>query len=217
MSVETNLSPQKTSATHLRIHFPSTVNFAAAEPGAESGFSVESVGTGSFTGLAYTVPAHTKGTLKAKIQVMALTSADISELNGMVMNMLAASEKSKIESYQRIHASANLSFFGFLSGGGEASYDRVDRSMKSLGLTEDQISTIIDKMFQAAQKMSHVELDFTIDNTANDYSVSGDLQLYTIAGQISSKKGTTQYRMLADQGTAGNGSAKATGKVIPLS
>lgn len=87
-----------------------------------------------------------------------------------------------------------------------------------MGLSEEQISTIVDKMMEIASTMTSVELDFDIDNTENDYSVSGDLQLYTISGTITSEKGTQEYRMLADRGTAGSdSSAKATGKIIPLS
>ena len=206
----------------ISVHFPATVElasdaFVAEAPSASTGYSVTSQGTGSFTGLSYTVPAHAKGTLKARIQVLAITSEDVDNLNKLAMGMLDASAQSKVESYEKIHASANISIWSFFGGGAEASYDKTTSTMHSLGLTADQISTLMDAFLNVAQKMSHVELDFTIDNSANDYSVSGDLQLYTIAGEIKTAKGTAQYRLLADQGTAGNGTAPASGKVIPLS
>lgn len=205
-----------TTSGHISINFPAAI-LVNAPPASETGFSVEAQGTGSFTGLSYTVPAHTSGTLKAKIQVMAITSEDVKNLNDMVMSMLSASERSKVTSHEETHASANLSIWSMFGGGASASYTKTTDSMHSMGLTDDQVTTIINKMFEIAQKMSHVELDFTIDNTANDYSVSGDLQLYTIAGKISTSKGTAEYRMLSNSGSAGQGVAPAQGSIIPLS
>lgn len=202
----------------IEVHAPSA-SLADGAPGSETGFSVEAQGTGSFTGLSYTVPAHASGTLKADVQVMAITSADVDKLNRLVSSMLSSSAKSKVEEHEKIHASADISFWSLITGSGSASYDKTKDSMHSLGLTDDQVTKIIEGLFEAAQKMSHVELDFTIDNTENDYSVSGDLQLYTMSGKITTSKGTSQYRLLANKGTAGSGgeTAPAEGKVIPLS
>jgi hypothetical protein len=203
----------------ISFNFPMllAVPSAKAAPSATTGFSVDAQGTGSFTGLSYTVPAHTKGTLKAKIQVQAITTADVDALNKLVMGMLDASHKTAVDNYSKTHVSGNLSFFSFLTGGASASYDKTHHDMSSMGLTESQMDTVVEKMFDLASKMSHVELDFTIDNSANDYSVSGDLQLYTISGTIKTSKGDAQYRLLSDKGTAGGGAAPAEGKVIPLS
>lgn len=201
---------------HISINFPAILT-VDAPPASETGFSVEAQGTGSFTGLSYTVPAHTSGTLKAAIQVMAITSADVDKLNTMVMSMLSASERSKVTSHEAVSASANLSVWSIFGGGASASYTKTTDTMHSMGLTDDQITTIINQMFEIASKMTHVEIDFTIDNTANDYAVSGDLQLYTISGKIVTSKGTTEYRFLADSGSAGQGSAPAKGNIIPLS
>lgn len=44
-------------------------------------------------------------------------------------------------------------------------------------------------MFEVEKSLSYVELDCKVDNHHNDYSVSGDLQLYT----ISTKKGTAEF------------------------
>jgi hypothetical protein len=205
-----------TTSGHISINFPATI-LVDAPPASETGFSVEAQGTGSFTGLSYTVPAHTSGTLKATIQVMAITSEDVQKLNDLVISMLSASEKSKVTSHEETHASANISIWSIFGGGASASYSKTTDTMHSMGLTDDQVTTIVNQMFEIAQKMSHVELDFTIDNTANDYSVSGDLQLYTISGKIVTSKGTTEYRMLSNSGSAGQGAAPANGKIIPLS
>lgn len=179
-------------------------------------YMVNSIGTGSFTGLSYTVPAFTTGTLKADIQVMSLTSQDIANLNTLITGFLSASERSKIENTIQAKASADLGFLDFFTGGVSASYDQTYSSMQSSGLTDDQITEIIESFAAAATSMSHVSLDFTIDNSTNDFAVSGDLELYTIAGQIQTSKGTTQFRTLANQGSAGNGAAPASGNVIPL-
>ena len=207
---------QTKTMAHIAVNFP-TAMVLEAPPATQTGFSVAAQGTGSFTGLSYTVPAHTSGNLKARIQVMALTSEDVKELNALVMSMLNATERSKVETHEKTHASANISIWSIFGGGASASYDKTKDTMNSMGLTEAQVSTIVDRLFDIASEMSNVELDFTIDNTANDYSVSGDLQLYTIAGQVTTSKGTREYRFLANRGSAGGGTAPAEGKIIPLS
>ncbi|OJU92120.1 MAG: hypothetical protein BGO19_00150 [Acinetobacter sp. 38-8] len=208
--------------SQISIQFPegSTLSLTASDnPSSSTGFSVKAQGTGSFTGLSYTIPAHSKGTIKAKISVMAITSEDVRKLNEMVLSMVNASTKTKIEEFEKIHASANLSIWSFWSAGASASYDKTYKKMQESGLSDSQISTIIEKMFEIAKSQSHVELDFKVDNRHNDYSVSGDLQLYTIGGTISTEKGTAEFRFLADKGTAGKGSdtAPAQGEIIPLS
>lgn len=201
---------------HISINFPAVLTIDEP-PATTTGFSVEAQGTGSFTGLSYTVPAHAKGTLKATIQVMAITSADVEKLNTLVMSMLSASVRSKVTTNEETQASANISIWSMIGGGASASYKATKDTMNSMGLTDDQITTIVNSMFDIAKQMSHVELDFTIDNTANDYSVSGDLQLYTISGKITTDKGTTEYRLLSNSGSAGQGAAPAKGNIIPLS
>jgi hypothetical protein len=205
-----------TTSGLISINFPAAI-LVDAPPSSETGFSVEAQGTGSFTGLSYTVPAHASGTIKAMIQVMAITSDDVKKLNDLVMSMLSASEKSKVTTHEETHASANISVWSMFGGGASASYEKTTDTMHSMGLTDDQVTDVINHMFEIAQQMSHVELDFTIDNTANDYPVSGDLQLYTIAGKIVTSKGTADYRMLSDSGSAGQGTAPAKGTIIPLS
>jgi hypothetical protein len=181
-------------------------------------FSVTAQGNGSFVGLAYTVPAHSTGNVSASIQTPCLTSANVADLNDFIRGMVSASQWEKVTDYQKTHASSNLSFFGMLSGGGGASYDKTHEEMRGFGLNEDQISEIIKQMSAMAAAMSSVTLDLTINNSMNDYSVSGSLMLYTIAGSISSGNTQSQYRMLADKGTAGSGSATAptSADIIPL-
>ena len=194
--------------------------FATIGGAASSGMDIAAAGTGSFTGMSYDVPAHATGTLKAKINVMSLTSSDIADLDKLVMSMLKASEKDKVTTHSKTTASADLSFWDLLLGGGaSASTTQTRDTMNSMGLTDKQVTTIIEKLFDLASNMNHVELDFTIDNTANDYSVSGDFELYTISGEVTTSKGTRQYRMLANKGSAGSSGeqAPAKGKVIPLS
>ena len=194
----------------------SSTNFLEAGGSSETSFSVTAEGTGSFTGLSYTIPAHINGRLQAKINMMALTSENIQKLNDLAAAMLSASVKEKIEDETKFSSKANLSFWSFFSGGAEADYSSTHKKMKSSGLTENQITTLMENMFEIAKNMNHIVLDFQIDNTKNDYSVSGDLQLYTISGQIKTDKGTREFRMLADTGTAGNGTAPAKGKIIPM-
>jgi hypothetical protein len=203
----------------LRIERDRLHGLVALEAGsATDSFSVSAQGNGSFTGLAYTIPAHVSGKITAAIQTLALTSSDVDNLNTLIKGMVEAAKWQKVTDYQNKHASADLSFWGLISGGGSASYDETHSKMSGFGLSEDNIKTIINAMAAAAAKMSHVEIDFTVDNTQNDYAVSGSLLLYTIAGTIQTANGQTQYRLLANKGTAGasDSQAPASGNIIPL-
>ncbi|KAN0034485.1 hypothetical protein ACTFIV_001003 [Dictyostelium citrinum] len=217
---------------HIEINLPqpvaSKMSARALRPddgdrgSSEEGYNCEAQGQGSFSGLDYTIPAHTKGTIKAKIQVMAMSSADIEHMNQLIESMLTASKKEEIKEQTKTSASANLSFWSFFTGGSgaSASYEDTKSSMHSSGLSDAQITTIVNELFKLAENMSHVELNLECDNTNFDYDVSGSVYLYTIAGTVKTDKGTKQYRMLADQGTAGgpsrDDSPPVKGKIIPL-
>ena len=192
--------------------------------GAEEAFSIELQGEGQLVGLRYTIPAHTSGKIKAKLQTSALTSADVAELNALAMGFLNASYREEVKEYEKTTANANLSIWSSFFGGSKASasYEETVETMKSKGLTEVQITELMDAFLERAKSMSTVEIDFYINNTLNDYSVSGDLYLYTVSGYVKTKKDTAQYRMLADQAAAGappptGGGAPSSGQIIPLS
>lgn len=190
---------------------------------AQESYSITVSGQGQLTGLSYTIPAHTEGYIKAKLQTSALSSQDVKDLNNLALGMLEASYQEQVKEYEKTSASANLSVWTWFFGGGgaSASYEKTKETMKSKGLKEDQITALMNAFLEKAKNMSVVEIDFYVNNSANDYSVSGDLYLYTISGSISTEKGTAQYRMLADQAAAGGpppagGGAPSSGKIIPL-
>jgi hypothetical protein len=164
------------------------------------------------------VPAGAKGKIPADLQTLALTSNDANNLNNLIKGMVSASQYQKVRDYESTHASGNLSFWGFWSGGGGASYEKMHEELHGFGLSEDNIRTIVSAMADVAKKMSRVSIDFEVDNRGNDYAVSGSLLLYTIAGTINTQNQQYQYRMLADKGAAGsNGfTAPAGGQIIPL-
>ncbi|EJL6400654.1 hypothetical protein [Vibrio navarrensis] len=212
------------TATEVILKDPCPPVLSAALSGeASDSFSIEVSGMGQLVGLSYTVPAHATGSIKAKLQISAMTSEDVRNLNALAMGMLDASYREEINEHEKTSASANLSVWTWFFGGAgaSASYEKTRDTMKSKGLTDAQITTLMDKMFEMASKMSDVEIDFYINNETNDYSVSGDLYLYTVVGTIKTEKGTQQYRMLADQASAGGpppsgGGAPSSGKIIPL-
>ncbi|CAI8939418.1 hypothetical protein [Chryseobacterium sp. IT-36CA2] len=168
-------------------------------------YSIEVAGQGQLTGLSYTVPAHTEGRIKAKLQINAMSSEDVKKLNDLAMGMLNASAKEELREFEKTSASANLSVWTWFFGGGgaSASYEKTKNLMKSKGLTEAQITTLMNTFLEMAKKMSTVQINFYVNNSANSYSVSGDLYLYTVSGTIKTEKGTSQYRMLSDQASAG--------------
>ncbi|WPQ62339.1 hypothetical protein SIO70_28675 [Chitinophaga sancti] len=193
-----------------------------ADGEASESYSIEVSGLGQLTGLSYTIPAHTSGYLKAQLMISALSSQDVKDLNELAMGMLNASYKEEIREEEKTSVSADLSMFSYFFGGGaSASYERTRQTMKSKGLSDAQITLLMEAFLERASKMSTVSLDFYINNSANDYAVSGDLYLYTLSGTIKTEKGTQQYRMLANQAAAGGppptgGGAPSSGNVIKL-
>lgn len=185
---------------------------------ATDSFSVESEGFGSLTGLAYTVPAHSEATIKASIKSLALTSVDVENLSALMRGMLSSSQYQKIREYESTHASANISYWGFWSGGGGASYEKTREEMRGFGLSEQNIQTIVSAMTEIAKNMSHVELEITVLNSHNNYAVSGNVLVYTIAGALRTANKQTQYRLIGDEGVAGSGNKTAPAKVriVPL-
>src|SRR5258708_1152193 len=182
-------------------------SFDATPQFASEGFEIEASGTGTFTGLAFSIPAHTEGKAKVQVQVEAMGSENLQELNKSIMTLLNVSQQKTVEEHKAVSAHADLSLWDVLgfggSGGASASYERSKSSMESLGLSEEQISMIIKDFFKAASKMSHVELRLEIDNRANDYAVHGGLELYTMSGHVRTGEESHQYRLLATEGTAG--------------
>lgn len=206
------------SYANITILFPESTTEIVVQDATSTSFNVSAQGHGSFSGFAFTVPGHTKGKIKGEIQTPAITSDKVKDLNTLIDGFVSASEREKVREYERTHASANLSYWAFWSGGGSASYEKTRESMKSSGLTDAHIAEIINEMLEIAKKMSAVQIDLEVDNTANDYTVSGNFLLYTLAGTISSGTETAQYRMLANKGTAGSAGASAptSGQIIPL-
>jgi hypothetical protein len=189
----------------------------AFEAAADS-FSVNAQGNGSVTGIAYTVPAYSDGRVTADIRYLSLTSADVDTLNSLIRGMVSASQYEKIQEYERIHASAKLSVWRFWSGGGSASYEKTRNEMRGFGLSEENIRTIISAMADIARNMSNVKLDINVRNSRNNFAVSGNLLVYTMAGTIKLGNEQLQYRMLSNQGTYGDRDrvAPADVNVIPL-
>ena len=191
----------------------------------ETSYDIKVSGTGSITGLDYTIPAHSTGLVIAKLDIKSMTTQDVKDLNALAMGMLDASQRDKVEEIEKTHASADLSMWSMFFGGGgaSASYDKTRKEMHTKGLTDQQIDKLIDAFMDVATNMSTVEININVDNSKNDYSVSGNIYLYTISGSVSSGKETSEYRMLAKKGTAdtnpsgptGDG-APAEGNIVPL-
>jgi hypothetical protein len=228
-STQTPVTPGTISLTATGVGFtdpqPRVVEADfSVEGSSDESFSIDVSGLGQLTGLAYTVSAYTEAKIKATLQISAMSSQDVKDLNELALGMLSASYQEEIKEYERTSASANLSIWSWAFGGGgaTASYEKTTQTMKSKGLTEEQINKLMDAFLVRAQHMSKVEIEFFVNNTNNDYAVSGSLYLYTVSGSVKTSKGTQQYRMLADQAAAGGppptgGGAPASGKIIPLS
>jgi hypothetical protein len=175
-------------------------------------------GYGSITGLSYTIPAHTDADFDIDLKVLSLTSNDVNNLNNLIQGMVSASQYQKIRDYEATHASANLSFWGFLGGGGSASYDKTHEAMSGFGLSEENQRTIVSAMSEVAKNMSKVDAKIHVKNAANDYAVSGNMIVFTISGTVKTSNQQYQYRMIANQGLAGSGSqtAPTDNNITPL-
>jgi hypothetical protein len=195
---------------------------AGSSGGAGSSFSVTAQGQGQLTGLSYTVPAFTEGQVTATLEMNVMSSVQVANLEAGWAALLNDTQKQLYTHYKTTHesASAHVNWFDFFSGGASASYSSTETTtnMHSLGLTDDQIDQMMEMLAEEAQKMNYAELNLTVDNENDPFSVSGNLLLYTIIGKVTTKKGTYDYRMISDAGTAGvyPNQAPASGSIIPL-
>lgn len=187
----------------------------------EYAYNIKITGYGSISGIDYTIPPHSKGTVTAKLKMKALTSADIKDLNDLAMGMLNASQREEVKKHSETSASADLSVWAwFFGGSASASYKETRDEMKSKGLTDEQISTLINAFVKVAAEMSTVEAVVEIDNRNGDFPVSGNMYFYTISGQVTTGKETYSYQMISDKGNAGakpgEGGAPADADIIPF-
>lgn len=198
--------------------FPSAPTIPLAMGSAEEGFNIEAQGYGSITGLAYTIPAHTDADFDIDLKVLAMTSSDVDNLNRLIRGMVEASKYEKVRDYESSHASANLSFWSLLGGGGSAGYSKTREELRGFGLSEENQRTIISAVSEIAKTISRVAVQIHVKNSANNYAVSGNMIVYTISGTVSTGSEQSQYRMIADQGLAGSGdqTAPTENKVVPL-
>jgi hypothetical protein len=192
-------------------------NFSATGQAGDR-FSIDAQGYGSITGLGYTVPAHSDADFDIDLKVLSLTSNDVTNLNNLIQGMVGASNWQKVRDYESTHASANLSYWGFLGGGGGASYEKTHELQSGFGLSEENQRTIVSAMSEIAKNMSRVAVKVHVKNSANSYAVSGNMIVYTISGTVTSNNKQYQYRMIADQGLAGSGdqTAPTDNNVTPL-
>jgi hypothetical protein len=200
------------------ILFPPPMLRTHAVRAATDGFSITSQGYGSITGLTYTIPAHTDADFDVDLKVLALTSNDVQNLNNLIKGMVSASQYDKVDDYERTHASADVSFWGMLGGGGGASYEKTHHEMSGFGLSEENQRTIVSAMSEIAKNMSRVGVKIHVHNSANDYAVSGNMIVFTIAGTVVTQNQQSQYRMIAKQGVAGTGdqTAPTSNEIVPL-
>jgi len=127
-------------------------------------------------------------------------------------SLLSASAREEVQHYESVHGKGNLNFFRYLFGGVEAGYDKIRHLLKNVGLSEDNIKTLVSTIADMADRIAQSI------NTGNDYSVAGELKISTIQGKVISGKNMIQYRVLANKGTAGSDGATAPANVeaIPL-
>lgn len=186
-----------------------------------SSFSVDTAGVGQATGVSFTVPAHAEANVSINLGVPALTSEQVRNLRNAWEAILDLTQRQSLREFERQDrtASRNLGFLSWLCGGKtRRSSTTVRRNMESRGLTEDQINQLIETFREIALQMSTVQVQFTIFNRNNPYSVSGNVLLWVMSGVIQTSETQTQFRVLSDGGiaTGNQGNANAGGEIIPL-
>lgn len=210
-------------------------------------FSVDVAGVGQASGTTFTVPAFSQANVSIALAVPALTSMQVRNLRDSWEAILNATQRESLLEYEQqdITASRNLAFLGWFGGGkNKRSSSAVRSNFQSRGLSTDQIGVLIGTFTEIASAMSSVQLEFTIFNQNNPYSVSGNILIWTMSGTITSVESEpkycvslgpgnvytwvricettvekqTQFRVLSDGGiaTGGQGNANAAGDVIPL-
>ena len=147
--------------------------------GNSDGFMVNSAGMGSLTGISFSCPAFGNCKVKGCLEERALTSQNVKDLNQHIMGIVGASRYQEIHDVMQNHPSGDLALFAHFAGAsGAASAGETHDRMEGFGLPKEDIGEIVHQLAQAAAKMSEICVDFNIENTANNYGVSGHLRLY---------------------------------------
>ena len=184
----------------------------------ESSFSIGFAGAGSVGGIAYQCSAYSECKIEAELQMSAMTSQNVRDLEAGWTALLDASRQEELREYKQSDTtlSANMSFLGFFAGGGKAQHTTTEtrENMVSLGLTEGQIDMAMEMFRDLALTMNSVRLEYTIYNRNNPFSVVGNLLLFVMSGDIETEMGTAQWRSFSDGGLVDN--APAGGETFPL-
>jgi len=179
----------------------------------ENGIKVKAQGMGKYSGLEFCVPAHTKAKIKVNTDICAVPSEEIKKVTDYIKSLMTETQKENLEKYESEHSTGDLSIWSVFSLGKDASYDEINQKMKSMGLSDEQITKIHEMLETAVHQTTEVAMEYKIDNRNFDYETCGSIYLWTIEGQLRSQKNQTQFRLLAGSGFSGQ--APATGSVIP--
>ncbi|MGO6790560.1 hypothetical protein ACCS70_33020 [Rhizobium ruizarguesonis] len=92
--------------------------------------------------------------MDAEIKVPALTSQDAQDIDALFKSLLSASAPEEVEHYESVHGKGNLNFFRYLFGGVEAGYDKIRHLLKNVGLSEDNIKTLVSTIADMADRIA---------------------------------------------------------------
>lgn len=169
----------------------------------EDSFSWEGGGIGAVQGATFTVPAHGSISLTYTIHATAISQDDMNKFESLVKSMMDASHYAQYKSHAEASASGHWSLFGGASASASASMTR--DSMSGYGISPENQTKLIETLNTMFAQPSTYTATVTVNNTNYDYSVSGQIMVYSFTGHITTSQGTKQTRMIGGPVAQGSG------------
>jgi len=162
----------------------------------ENGVAVNSYGKGQVTGAIYTVPAHGEITLDFNVIMSCVTADDVQQLNNFIRGLLDVSKYHSYDELENTNVNGGVSFFGFFSGGANASYSKTKHTMDGWGLSEENQKKIVEKMMEIAIQKNEFNYKGTVHNKDFDYDVTGSIFAIVMDAEIQNQQFQKQLRFI---------------------
>jgi|TARA_B110000908_G_C10158446_1_gene404793 hypothetical protein len=125
--------------------------------------------------LHFLVPAFGKATLNFKASLIAVSPAEVLELNNLIKSAVPTGQQGAYEGLRGADNAGGLSFLGLWAGQPDPTI-----AMTEIGIPAQMQSEIIKKISQLANSRNDFKYQTSVDNSKNDASTTGQLSVVTV-------------------------------------
>lgn len=178
--------------------------FACAARVEAQTFSIDSAEPFDAYPLVTTVSAKTLWHLNHSMSNY-LGTQQVSDTRERWLNLVGDSVRNEVIALedQDGSGSKNLAFLGFFGGNGKtvSTFEETTNRLNTLGLSSNTVSLMMDAFDEEVGRANQVNALCAINNTNNDFSVSGKVILYRMTGRVRTQSNTERpFRALSAGG-----------------